>query len=63
MQNILTKAILQLSDRERLVFTLYYYEELTTGEIGLLLGETEDRISQFHASALALLYAQLKDLV
>jgi RNA polymerase sigma factor for flagellar operon FliA len=52
MQDILVKAILQLPDRERLVFTLYYYEELTTEEIGLLLGETESSVSQLHASAL-----------
>jgi RNA polymerase sigma factor for flagellar operon FliA len=52
MQDILTKAILQLPDRERLVFTLYYYEELTTEEIGLLLGETKSSVSQLHASAL-----------
>jgi RNA polymerase sigma factor (sigma-70 family) len=62
MRDILTKAILQLPDHERLVFTLYYYEELTTEEIGLVLGETEIRVSQFHAAALFHLYAQLKDL-
>lgn len=61
MRQTLTEAILQLPDRERLVFTLCYYEELTTGEIGLLLGETESRVSQIHASALMSLKAQLAD--
>jgi RNA polymerase sigma factor for flagellar operon FliA len=57
-----SRAILQLPDQERLVFTLYYYEELTTGEIGFVLGETEARVSQLHASAMTHLYAQLEDL-
>jgi RNA polymerase sigma factor FliA len=61
MRHILTDAILLLPDRERLVFTLCYYEELTTGEIGLLLGETESSVSQLHASALMHLKAQLAD--
>jgi RNA polymerase sigma factor FliA len=61
MQEILTKAILQLPDRERLVFTLYYYEELTTEEVGFLLGETESSVSQLHASALMHLEAWLSD--
>ena len=49
----LTQAILHLPDRERLVFTLYYYEELTKGEVGLLLGETEPSVSALYASALS----------
>jgi RNA polymerase sigma factor FliA len=49
----LTYAIRNLPDRERLVFTLCYYEELTKAEIGLLLDETESYISQIHASALS----------
>ena len=59
MQDVLAKAILRLPDQERLVFTLCYYEELTTEEIGLLLGETESSISQLHASALIHLEDQL----
>jgi RNA polymerase sigma factor for flagellar operon FliA len=62
MREILTKAIDELPDQERLIFTLYYYEELTTGEIALLLGETKDCVSRLHSSALAHLYAQLEDL-
>jgi RNA polymerase sigma factor for flagellar operon FliA len=49
----LAYAIRHLPDRERLVFTLCYYEELTKAEIGLLLDETESYISQIHASALS----------
>jgi RNA polymerase sigma factor FliA len=49
----LTYAIRKLPDRERLAFTLRYYEELTKAEIGLLLDETESYVSQIHASALS----------
>ncbi len=45
-------AIGQLPDREKLVISLYYYEELTLKEIGLVLDVTESRVSQMHSSAL-----------
>ena len=57
----LSEAILSLPERERLVFTLYYYEELTTGEIELLLGKTEPSVSQIHASTLLHLRTLLWD--
>lgn len=47
----LTKAITELPQRERLVMNLYYYEETTMKEIGLMLGIVESRVSQIHASA------------
>ena len=62
LENRLTEAISNLPDRERLVMTLYYYEEMTMREIGLALGVVESRISQVHASAVAHLRAALKDL-
>ena len=46
------QAIGQLPDREKLVISLYYYEELTLKEIGLVLDVTESRVSQMHSSAL-----------
>jgi len=51
MQTRLASAVDQLPERERLVMTLYYYEEMTMKEIGLTLGVVESRISQIHASA------------
>jgi RNA polymerase sigma factor for flagellar operon FliA len=51
MQTRLASAIDRLPERERLVMTLYYYEELTMKEIGLILGVVESRVSQIHASA------------
>jgi len=62
MEERLTGAIAHLPDRERLVMTLYYYEEMTMREIGLALGVVESRVSQVHASAVVHLRAALKDL-
>ena len=62
MQERLTEAIARLPDRERLVMTLYYYEEMTMREIGLALGVVESRVSQVHASAVVHLRAALRDL-
>ena len=62
LEDRLTEAISNLPDRERLVMTLYYYEEMTMREIGLALGVVESRVSQVHASAVVHLRAALKDL-
>jgi RNA polymerase sigma factor FliA len=47
----LADAIEELPERERLVLTLYYFEELTMKEIGLTLGVVESRVSQIHSTA------------
>jgi RNA polymerase sigma factor for flagellar operon FliA len=62
LEERLADAIQNLPDRERLVMTLYYYEEMTMREIGLALGVVESRVSQVHASAVSHLRAALKDL-
>jgi RNA polymerase sigma factor for flagellar operon FliA len=56
----LTAAIEQLSDRERLVLSLYYKDDLTLKEIGHVLGVTESRVSQIHTKAILNLRAKLK---
>ena len=61
MRERLTAAIEQLPERERLVVTLYYYEEMTMKEIGLALGVVESRVSQIHSSAVVHLRAHLQD--
>jgi RNA polymerase sigma factor FliA len=61
MRDRLSQAIGDLPERERLVMTLYYYEETTMKEIGLILGVVESRISQIHASAVLHLRARLTD--
>jgi RNA polymerase sigma factor for flagellar operon FliA len=62
LEERLSDAITHLPDRERLVMSLYYYEEMTMREIGLALGVVESRVSQVHASAVVHLRAALKDL-
>jgi RNA polymerase sigma factor for flagellar operon FliA len=62
LEERLTEAIQNLPDRERLVMSLYYYEEMTMHEIGLALGVVESRVSQVHASAVVHLRSALKDL-
>jgi RNA polymerase sigma factor FliA len=57
----LADAISDLPERERIVMTLYYYEEMTMREIGLALGVVESRVSQVHASAVLHLRAALRD--
>ena len=59
MKQHLIDAIDGLPEKERLVLTLYYYEELTMKEIGLTLGVVESRVSQIHSSAVLRLRAAL----
>jgi RNA polymerase sigma factor FliA len=62
LEGRLADAISNLPERERLVMTLYYYEEMTMREIGLALGVVESRVSQVHAAAVAHLRSALRDL-
>ena len=55
----LADAIARLPEREKLVITLYYYEELTLREIGEVLGVTESRVSQLHTKAILRLKSRL----
>ena len=58
-KELLADAISRLPEREKLVVTLYYYEELTLREIGEVLGVTESRVSQLHTKAVLRLKARL----
>jgi RNA polymerase sigma factor for flagellar operon FliA len=62
MKQCLVDAIEELPEKERMVLTLYYYEELTMKEIGLTLGVVESRVSQIHSSAVLRLRAALSGL-
>lgn len=53
------QAMKNLSEQERLVVALYYYEELTLKEIGVVLEISESRVSQIHTKAILSLRAQL----
>ncbi|HLA75251.1 MAG TPA: RNA polymerase sigma factor FliA [Gammaproteobacteria bacterium] len=59
-QRCLAEAIENLPERERLVISLYYDEELNLREIGEVLGVSESRVSQLHGQALLRLQARLK---
>jgi RNA polymerase sigma factor for flagellar operon FliA len=59
MKQLLADAIDDLPEKERLVLTLYYFEELTMKEIGATLGVVESRVSQIHSSAVVHLRAAL----
>jgi RNA polymerase sigma factor for flagellar operon FliA len=59
MREAIGEAIARLPEREKLVVTLYYYEELTLREIGEVLGVTESRVSQLHTKAILRLKARL----
>lgn len=57
----LAEAIEQLSERDRIVVSLYYFESLTLAEIGKVLGVTESRVSQLHTRAVLRLRAKLTE--
>ena len=59
LKEMIADAISRLPEREKLVITLYYYEELTLREIGEVLGVTESRVSQLHTKAILRLKARL----
>jgi RNA polymerase sigma factor for flagellar operon FliA len=58
-KRLLTEAIEALPERERLVITLYYYEELLLKEIAQVMGVTESRVSQIHSRVLVKLKQKL----
>jgi len=62
MKQRLIDAIEELPEKERMVLTLYYYEELTMKEIALTLGVVESRVSQIHSSAVVRLRTSLAGL-
>jgi RNA polymerase sigma factor for flagellar operon FliA len=57
------QAIDGLPEKEKLVVSLYYYDELTMREIGEVLGYTESRISQMHTKAILRLRARLRSVL
>ena len=63
LKEIIAKAIDALPEKERLMVSLYYYEELTMKEIGAVLEITESRVSQIHSKAVYRLRTKLKAII
>ena len=60
-QRQLAEAIRQLPDKEQLVMSLYYDDELNFREIGEILEVTESRICQLHGQALLRIKARMSE--
>lgn len=60
MKRMISEAIKDLPEKQRLVLSLYYYEDLNLKEIGKVLDVTESRVSQLHTQAILRLRARLK---
>lgn len=54
-------AIESLPEKQRLVLTLYYYEDLNLKEIGRVLNVTESRVSQLHTQSITRLKQKLRE--
>lgn len=62
-RDLMLEAIKQLGERQRVVLSLYYFEDLNLKEIGSILGVTESRISQIHSKSVRLLKPILAELM
>jgi RNA polymerase sigma factor FliA len=60
---IIARAIDELPEKDRLVVSLYYYDERTMKEISLILGLTESRVSQIHTKAILRLRGRLNEML
>src|SRR5271155_1312540 len=63
MRTHLSQAVGELEDKERQVLALYYLEELTMKEVGMIMNIGESRVSQIHTAALIRLRARLRQTV
>ncbi|MCV6615300.1 MAG: RNA polymerase sigma factor FliA [Cellvibrionaceae bacterium] len=61
LKQSLARAISELPERERLILSLYYDEELNLKEIGQIIGVSESRVSQIHSQATARLRSRLAE--
>jgi len=63
MRQAIAECIAALPEKERLVISLYYYEDLNMKEIGSVLAITESRVCQIHTKAVARLRSKLRGLL
>lgn len=59
LKRVLAETLKRLTEKERRVIELYYYEEMTLKEISLILEVSESRVSQLHTKALKKMREQL----
>ena len=59
MTKMISSALTELTDKERQVVMLYYYEEMTLKEISMVLEVSESRVSQLHTKSLVKLKKKL----
>lgn len=59
MTKMISSALTELTDKERQVVMLYYYEEMTLKEISMVLEVSESRVSQLHTKSLLKLKKKL----
>ena len=62
-KHVISDTIGSLPEKERLVVSLYYYEDLNMKEIGNILGITESRVCQIHTKAMTRLRSKLKGMI
>lgn len=60
-REVLARAVASLPEREQLVMSLYYEEELNLREIGEVLGVSESRVCQIHGQALVRIKARMRE--
>ena len=63
MKSVVADTIASLPEKERLVISLYYYEDLNMKEIGGILGITESRVCQIHTKSVLRLRSKLKGIL
>jgi RNA polymerase sigma factor FliA len=63
VSTLVAKAIQSLPEKERMVISLYYYDELTMKEIGHVLKFTESRVSQIHTKAILRLRSKMQKIL
>lgn len=61
LKRLVVEAIQELPEKQRLVLSLYYYEDLNLKEIGKVLEVTESRVSQLHTQAILKMKAKLRN--
>lgn len=63
IRDIIVKTVEELPEKQKLVLSLYYYEDLNLKEIGRILDVTESRVSQLHTQAVSKMKLKLKHLL